>query len=219
MPGKRGDSRLARLRTLITRAQQRCGVRAGEVRVAHRWLLAIAHTLEPADGAAAGAPVTGGRVRQQVEAQLVQSETVMASGHLASWLRPALTHLVTILRRVGDGLYHCYDVPDLPRTDNGLEQFYRRVKACERRITGHRRSDRFVMRLGEFAVYAVAAGDLLEGAVLGRMARVSAPAWQDERAALRATGARQTTMWRFRRRRAAFLANLEARWAALTGSP
>jgi hypothetical protein len=201
---------------LITRAQQRCGGRAGEVRVAHRWLLAIAHTLEPADGAATGAPVTGARVRQQVEAQLVQIETVMASGHLASWLRPALTHLVTILRRLGDGLYQCYDGPDLPRTDNGLEQFYRRVKACERRITGHRRSDQFVMRVGSAAIYAVAAGEQSEAILLRQIAGVDAVVWQAERAKLRAHQERQTTMRRFRLRRDTFLTDLEARWTALT---
>lgn len=123
---------------------------------------------------------------------------------------------MAVLRRLGDGLYHCYDVPDLPRTDNGLEQFYRRVKACERRITGHRRSDRFVMRLGAFAVDAVPAAEQAEATLLRQMAGVPAPAWQGERANLRAIAARQTTMWRFRRRRAAFLADLEARWSALT---
>ena len=123
---------------------------------------------------------------------------------------------MTVLRRLGDGLYHCYDVPDLPRTDNGLEQFYRRVKACERRITGHRRSDRFVMRLGAFGVYAVAADERTEATLLRQVAAVPASVWQAERAALRATAARQTTMWRFRRRRAAFLADLETRWSALT---
>jgi hypothetical protein len=217
--GKGGDPQLARLRTLIGRAQQRCGARATDLRAGHGWLRTIAHDLDPPRAAAGAPPATGAQVRRQVEADLDRMEAAMAGGQIAAWLHPALAHLALVLRRLGAGLYHCYDVPDLPRTDNGLEQFYRRVKACERRITGHRRSDRFVMRLGEFAVYAVATGDLLEGAVLGQMARVSAPAWQDERAALRATGARQTTMWRFRRRRAAFLADLEARWAALTGSP
>lgn len=215
MPGKGGDPRLARLRTLIGRAQERCGARAAELRAAQAHLLTIAHTLEP-PSAADGAPAMGLQVRRRVEACLAEIEAAMADGRLAAWLSPALTHLVTVLRRLGDGLYHCYDVPDLPRTDNGLEQFYRRVKACERRITGHRRSDRFVMRLGAFAVYAVPAAEQTEATLLRQMAGVPAPAWQGERANLRAITARQTTMWRFRRRRAAFLADLEARWSALT---
>jgi hypothetical protein len=140
----------------------------------------------------------------------------MGSGQLARWLHPALTHLVTVLRRLGDGLYHCYDVPDLPRTDNGLEQFYRRVKACERRITGHRRSDPFVLRVGSAAVYAVAASAVTEADLLRHLAEVAAADWQAERTRLRAHQERQTTMRRFRLHRAAFLADLEARWTAIT---
>lgn len=216
MFGKRGDSRLARLRTLIGRAQQRCGARAAELRAAHDWLRTIAHALEPVPLASREAPRTGAQVRQQVEAHLTEIEAALADGRLAAWLHPALTHLVTVLRRLGDGLYHCYDVPELPRTDNGLEQFYRRVKACERRITGHRRSDPFVLRVGSAAVYAVAARELNEADLRRRLAGVDAAVWQAERAALRAHQARQTTMRRFRLRRAAFLADLEARWLALT---
>jgi hypothetical protein len=59
-------------------------------------------------------------------------------GAVAAWLRPKLEHVVTVPRRLGGGRDHCYDVPGLPRTDNDLEQFYRRLKAQERRITGQR---------------------------------------------------------------------------------
>ncbi len=126
---------------------------------------------------------------------------------------------MTVLRRLGDGLYHCYDVPGLPRTDNDLEQFYRRVKALERRITGHKRSDRFVVRVGGVAVYATAASQLAERELLQRLAAVPAEVWQGERAKLRATQERQTQMRRFRLHRAAYLADLEARWTRLADPP
>ena len=141
------------------------------------------------------------------------------AGAIAAWLRPKVEHLVTVLRRLGDGLYHCYDVPGLPRTDNDLEQFYRRLKAEQRRITGHKRADAFVVRVGGFAVYATAAGGEPQAALLRDLASVPAAAWQQERATLRATQARQATMRRFRLRRAAYLADLEARWARLTEPP
>jgi hypothetical protein len=182
--------------------------------VAHGWLRTIAHDLE-VPPATTDPPVTGAQVRRQVEAHLTAIEAALADGQLAAWLQPATTHLVTVLRRLGDGLYHCYDVPDLPRTDNAMEQFYRRVKACERRITGHRRSDPFVLRVGSAAVYAVAAGEVSEADLRRQLAGVEAVVWQAERTALRATAARQTTMRRFRLHRGAFLVDLEARWTAL----
>lgn len=134
-------------------------------------------------------------------------------------MRHPVAHIVIVLRRLGDGLYHCYDVPGLPRTDNALEQFYRRLKTGHRRITGHKRADAYVMRMGGFAVYATAAGDRTEAEIGRQVAAVSAADWQCQRALLRQTQARQTKMRRFRLHRAAYLADLETRWAQLAQPP
>lgn len=217
--GNKGDSRLARLRTLIARAQERCAARAGELRQAHDWLLEIARQLEPTTAPEGEPPASGAAVRQRVEALLDDLAVKVTSGGIAAWLHQPVEHLITVLRRLGDGLYHCYDVPGLPRTDNDLEQFYRRVKSGERRITGHKRSDAFVVRVGGFAVYAIAASGEAEADLLRHLATVPASAWQQERATLRATQERQTKMRRFRLHRAAYLADLEARWAHLSQPP
>src|SRR5918997_783977 len=110
---------------------------------------------------------------------------------------------------------HCYDVPDLPRTNNDLEHFYRQVKAGERRIAGRKRADSFVVRVGGFAVYAAAAQGEDEATLRRQLAGVSSLAWQEERGSLRTTQARQTQMRRFRLHRARYLADLEARWMPL----
>jgi non-ribosomal peptide synthetase component F len=136
-----------------------------------------------------------------------------------AWLTEPVDHLITVVRRLGDGLYHCYDVPGLPRTDNDWEQFYRRLKALECRITGHKRSDTFVVRVGGFAVYAAAASQATESALLHQLGAVRAEAWQAERAILWANQERQTTMRRFKLHRTAYLADLEARWAQLVDPP
>jgi hypothetical protein len=216
---KKGDARLARLRTLIGRAEQRCSGRAAEVRQAHGWLIAIAQCLEPPLPSEADPPPSGAAVRARVETYLTELAEAAAAGRVPAWLRQAIAHLVVVLRRLGHGLYHCYDVPGLPRTDNDLEQFYRRVKSGQRRITGHKRSDAFVVRVGGFAVYATAVGGDAEAAVLPHLAAVPAAAWQQQRATLRANQARQTMMRRFRLHRAAYLADLEARWGQLTDPP
>jgi len=158
-------------------------------------------------------------VRQHVEAYLDHLATQVVSGGVPAWLQPQVGHLVTVLRRLGDGLYHCYDVPGLPRTNNDLEQFYRRVKSGERRITGHKRSDAFVVRVGGFAVYATAASRDSEGTLREQLATVPAAHWQRERAILRATQERQTKMRRFHLHRMAYLADLEARWTQLSKPP
>ncbi len=158
-------------------------------------------------------------MRHGVESYLDELATALREGRVAPWLARPVEHLITVLRRLGNGLYHCYDVPGLPRTDNDLEQFYRRVKTLERRVTGHRRSDTFVLRVGGFAVYAAAASQATESELLHQLATVRAQAWQAERATLWANQERQAKMRRFRLHRAAYLADLEARWAQLADPP
>ena len=140
-------------------------------------------------------------------------------GSSGSRMRPKVEHLVTVLRRLGGGLYHCYDVPGLPRTDNAMEQFYRRVKSAQRRITGRKRADAFVVRAGGFAVYATAASLVPEATLLQQLATVPATDWQQERVTLRANQGRQVKMRRFRLHPAAYLADLEARWAVIAHPP
>jgi hypothetical protein len=143
----------------------------------------------------------------------------VAAGRVPAWLRAGVTHIGIVLRRLGQGLYHCYDVPGLPRTDNALEQFYRRLKTEQRRITGRKRADAFVVRVGGFAAYATAAGRMTEEALQHQLAVVLAEEWRQERRLLHQAQARQTKMRRFHLHRAAYLADLEARWAHVTDPP
>ena len=189
------------------------------MRQAHTWLAELARRLEPPPVAEDAPAVSGALIRQRVEACLDDLTAAVAEGRIAPWLHPAVAHLGTVLRRLGDGLYHCYDVPDLPRTNNDLEHCYRQVKAGERRITGRKRADSFVVRVGGFAVYAAAAQGEDEATLRRQLAGVSSLAWQEERASLRTTQARQTQMRRFRLHRDRYLADLEARWMQLTVPP
>ncbi|HEY1492800.1 MAG TPA: hypothetical protein VGF35_09245 [Steroidobacteraceae bacterium] len=217
MPGKKGDPRLARLRTLIGRAQACCEAPAAALKQAHGWLCAIAQRLEPAEPPEP--PVSGAAVRERVEGYLDELTATVAGDGVPEWLREPVEHQITVLRRWGDRLYPCYDIPGLPRTDNDLEQFYRRVKSEQRRITGRKRADAFVVRVGGFAVYATAASEASEAAQLQQLAAVPAALWQQERATLYANQERQTKMRRFRLHRAAYLADLEARWEQLADPP
>ena len=158
-------------------------------------------------------------MRSEVELVLGQLTVLCLAGAVPAWLRPKVEHLVTVLRRLRGGLYHCYDVPGLPRTDTAMEQFYRRVKSEQRRITGRKRADAFVVRVGGFAVYATAASTVPEAALLQQLADVPAAHWQQERATLRANQDRQVKMRRFRLHPATYLADLEARWAVIAHPP
>jgi hypothetical protein len=208
------------LRELIGRAQQRCRARITELRRVHAGLLELARQLEPPtpEEVESGTPPSV-VVQRRIETHLERVEADLACGRISDWLREPVQHLGVVLRRLGQGLYHCYDVPGLPRTDNALEQFYRRVKTEQRRITGRKRADAFVVRVGGFAVYATAASGTTETVLRAHLASVPAIEWQRQRVHLRQTQARQTKMRRFRLRRAAYLSDLEARWTALSQPP
>ncbi len=156
-------------------------------------------------------------VQRRVETHLERLEADVAGGRVSEWLHEPVRHLGVVLRRLGAGLYHCYDLPGLPRTDNALEQFYRRVKTEQRRITGRKRADAFVVRVGGFAVYATASSDTAETVLCEQLAMVPAVDWQQQRFQLRQTQARQTKMRRFRLRRAVYLRVLEDRWTGASG--
>jgi hypothetical protein len=206
---------------LIQRARTRVGERVAQVRVVSRWLDEIARRLEPSSAPLIGQAPSGAQVRAGVESYLDELAKAASEEAFPAWLRPPVDQLRSVLLRLGPHLYHCYDVPGLPRTNNDLEQFYRQLKAGERRITGHRRSDSFVVRVGGFAAYAVTASRLPEAVLQERLSDVPAKDWQQERANLHTTQERQAKMRRFRVHRATYLADLEARWDQLseTGPP
>jgi hypothetical protein len=206
------------LRTLVTRAVAAGGQSAADLRCTHAWLLDLAHCLEP-DAAEAPRRRDGPTVRREVEALLTALPTRFPAGRVPTWWEEKAAYVGTVLRRLGDGLYHGYAVPGLPRTDNAMEQFYRQLKAGERRATGHRRSDSFVVRVGGFAAYAAAASALTEQTLREQLATVSAYACRVSRAHLRATQERQTKMHRFHLRPDRYLSDLEARWNQLAEAP
>jgi len=51
---------------------------------------------------------------------------------------PAPASTVRWLRSYWPGLFHCYDVPELPRTDNDLEQLLGSHRYHERRASGRK---------------------------------------------------------------------------------
>jgi hypothetical protein len=47
-------------------------------------------------------------------------------------------HLDTVSQSYGPGLFHCYDVPGLPRTNNALESHFRETRRRLLRTTGQK---------------------------------------------------------------------------------
>ena len=66
---------------------------------------------------------------------------------LSGDLQSAVAHFLKVTRSYWSGLFHCYDVVGLPRTNNDLEHLFGRYRHLERRITGRKVVKRsFVLR-------------------------------------------------------------------------
>jgi len=70
-----------------------------------------------------------GRMRQQAQRLHQQGEGKQAE---------RLQHFVKVSASYEAGLFHCYDVVDLPRTNNELEQFFGSYRHHERRVSGRK---------------------------------------------------------------------------------
>jgi hypothetical protein len=123
-------------------------------------------------------------------------------------LAPAIAHFQKVSASYGEGLFHCYAIPDLPRTNNDLEQCFGSVRYHERRATGRRGAVPGVVVRGSVRVIA---------AVATRCRYFSASdlrpsdhtAWLELREQLAYRREARRAQLRFRRKPEAYLAALE----------
>jgi hypothetical protein len=106
-------------------------------------------------------------------------------------------------------LFHCYDVPDLPRTNNDLEQYFGAARHLERRATGRTMaSPALVVRGAVRLVALLATRDRPFSPADLRPRDVAA--WKTLRQRTEARHEARRLQARFRRDPVAYLASLEA---------
>jgi len=136
----------------------------------------------------------------------------------AGRLVPAVGFFLKVTRSHWAGLFPCYTVPELPRTNNDLEQVFGAARCSERRVTGQKvASPSLVVRGAVRLVAAVATRATPFSA--DQLRPASPTAWQQLRAALARRHAARRAQIRFRRDPAAYLAALEADLIQLTLPP
>jgi hypothetical protein len=126
----------------------------------------------------------------------------------AGSLSDAIDHFCKVTRSYRPGLFHCYSVPDLPRTNNDLEHEFGSQRYHERRATGRKTASPTVVLRGEARLIAAVATRQHppSGADLGCVDREQ---WKDLRQRLDRRRQARTLRIRFRCDPAAYLAALE----------
>src|SRR5687768_16394260 len=125
-------------------------------------------------------------------------------------LAPAVEHFLKVSRSYWPGLFHCYDVADLPRTNNALEQLFGSYRHHERRVRGRKvASPALVLRGSARIIAAVATRQRPER--INDLVSADRANWAELRAELAERRQRRVERRRFRRDPEGYLRQLEAK--------
>lgn len=127
----------------------------------------------------------------------------------AGTLAPAVGHWLKVSRSYWPGLWHGYHVPELPRTNNALEQFFGAYRYHERRATGRKVAAPGVVLRGAVRLVAWAA-TRIRPFTSEELAPACVSTWQELRHALESRRPQRPPRRRFRHDPAAYLTKLEA---------
>ena len=106
------------------------------------WLRDIAYILEPVPTHPLRAEDVAGQLRRYLD-------TVQRQPQIPPALETFGRHLATVSQSYWPGLFHCYEVPGLPRTNNELESHFRETRRRLLRTTGQQgQTQRTLQRQG-----------------------------------------------------------------------
>lgn len=171
------------------------------IQTAYGWVHQAAHLLanhQAQDGAT---------VRQAYQDLL---DSMAQQQEQLGFLAPAVAHFCKVTASYWPGLFHCYDVPALPRTNNDLEQYFGAARHQERRVTGRKGASPALVVRGAVRVLAAVASRL-HPFTAAELRVTDVDSWRALRRPLTYRHEARRTQLRFRRDPAAYLANLEAR--------
>ena len=179
------------------------------IRIAFNWVHRMARVLKNE------ASLDGVQVRQRLRGML---------GAISRWksntgeLESGIAHLLKVTRSYWSGLFYCYDIEGLPKTNNDLEHAFGQWRHHQRRCTGRKVAPRTSVTRGRVQlVAALATRD--RSFHSHELAQVSYQAWRQVRQHLEQHRQKRLLQRRFRRSPITFLAELEQKFIQLTLPP
>jgi hypothetical protein len=171
------------------------------IRTAFGWVHGVATLLENKD------ELSGSEVRRQVEellAEMADEQTTVGA------LQPAVAHFLKVSASYWPGLFYCYDIAGLPRTNNDLEQYFGSARYHQRRASGRIHATAATVVRGSVRVLAATATRLR---LFGEydLRHPNLQRWTSLRRSLELRQEARRQQGRFRKDPAAYLAALEAR--------
>jgi hypothetical protein len=171
-----------------------------DIRIAYRWVHSAAHLLDNPVGESSA------QVRRRYQGLL---GAIQHWHDRAGTLAPGIQHFLKVTRSYWSGLFHCYDIAGLPRTNNELEHVFGTHRYHERRTTGRKTGSLTVVIRGSVRVVAATATHFRSFSA-GDLAVVDTSDWMALRQELDKRRHSRVLQRRFRRSPEAYLAQLEA---------
>ena len=191
---------LTRLRSLLSGGLSATAALWTPAAAAYGWVFRAAAILEDVAGR------TGAAVKASYRGLL--GAMARYAGH-AGDLAGALGHFRKVTRSYWPGLFHCYDVAGLPRTDNDLKHLFGAHRYHGRRASGRKVASPGLVVRGSVRLPAALATRLRGEARGEDLAPSDLDAWRRLRAGLERRQAVRAQGRRFRRDPAAYLQELE----------
>jgi len=191
------------------------GEQLKQVKRMRQWVLDAERILD-GSWARAGESLSNAKVGRRFDRWRKSLARCLSGAGLSPLEQECLEQFLQVLSNLRAYLIQCYDRKEFPRTNNELERSIRGLKTQYRRVSGRKNWNNYLLRYGRFVVYAAwweqdaAHQQQLEQ----RAARLDRVRWRELRQQAKATQRELLKRFRFRHTRAAYLASLEARWAA-----
>jgi hypothetical protein len=192
---------LRKLRALVAKGLAATDAMWPAIRTAYGWVHRAAHLLANDDEA------PGSEVRRRMDDLLAEMRDDQAT---VGTLQPAVAHFLKVSASYWPGLFHCYDIDGLPRTNNGQEQYFGSARYQQRRASGRIHASAATVVRGSVRVLAATASRLhLFGEYELRHPNLAR--WADLRRSLELRQEARRQQRRFRKDPTAYLAMLESR--------
>ena len=192
---------LRKLHALVAKGLAATDAMWPAIRTAYDWVHRAARLLENED------ELTGGEVRRRLDALLAEMRDGQA---IVGALQPAVAHFLKVSASYWPGLFHCYDVDGLPRTNNGQEQFFGSARYHQRRASGRVHASAATVVRGSVRVIASTAARSHRFGEY-ELRHPNLDRWRDLRQSLDLRREARRQQGRFRKDPVASLTTLEAR--------
>ena len=202
----RHDERLEALQAGLERALAEVAPLACDIATGAGWLKELATILAPAT---APAQPRGGEVAARLQSYLTQ----LNQEDCTPWLAELRCHLQKVSASYASGLFHCYDLANVPRTNNTMECLFRDLQHRLLRTMGQRAACR--RRLHRLGAWELLPSAPTQAACEDALRSVEPVALAEEQQRLSQHLQRFRLHTRSKRRATAQLDLLEQQWFAL----